>query len=155
MNKTAATPKTAYDLMARVAAHILEEPKRYYQGKWVTKKKSDIVDVVGAVPQCGTVACRAGWIVALHDGLNSKAITQEIQRTGGDFPVAWRAHEILDMSDRHTSDLFDGCVLLHMVPSPTPGTAAYAKAGAKGIREFMRTHKAHLQARLLKDVPKP
>lgn len=144
-------PRTAYELLDLVAKHILEEPKRYYQGLWVTKTESVIEARMGAVPACGTMACRAGWIVALHDGLDSKAIASEMRRRSiWSLPVMERANAILGMSESDTERLFDGGAMPYW--AARPGTKGYARLGAKGIRAFMRKHAAHLKARLLKGV---
>lgn len=59
-------PRTAYDLLALVCQHILDEPRRYYQEAWIVRHKASIKAAMGSVPSCGTMACRAGWIVGLH-----------------------------------------------------------------------------------------
>lgn len=148
----AAKPKTAYDLLARVADHILEEPKRYYQTNWGLRGTHLEAIKKELRPACGTVACRAGWIVALHDGperLNGTHL-QLLKR------IPARARMILGATDNKqdirwdASDLFDGAAC----GMAAEGTVEHAKRGASGIRAFMRKHAAHLKSRLLKDVPK-
>lgn len=131
--------KTAYELLERVCAHILEEPKRYYQGSWVIRGKEVIreqfPEFKGQAPACGTTACRAGWIVGLNDGLNA---------LGNSHGVPERANNILGMSPDDTAALFD-----YNAVSGTPGTKSYVAQGVAGVRAFMKQHKAHLQARKL------
>lgn len=135
-----AKPKTAYELCERVAKHIEEEPLRYHQGLWGFENYA-IEDL--ARPQCGTVCCRAGWIVALHDGIG-------MERKGN---VANRSDAILGYPDDSsvTMALYydDGWVQAH-----EQGTKQYAKAGANGLRQWMKRNAAHLKARKLVDVPK-
>jgi hypothetical protein len=58
------------ELLARVRAHILEEPRRFRMERYVaTPGYYDLP--AEQSPPCGTVACIAGWAVAITDGLNS------------------------------------------------------------------------------------
>jgi len=148
-----AKAKTAYELLQQVCAHILEEPKRYHQGTWgLTRKHA--VGVVGRenVPPCGTVACRAGWIVGLHDGLPS--LKNRLSRNQGS--VSDRANLILGFKENDdyvvaaTSELFDSESVDPELKFTSP--REYAKRGVAGLRAFMKKHKAHLQARKLRGV---
>lgn len=139
-------PKTAYDLLARVAEHIVEEPTRYDQDRWCRLGKRAIRKEFGFAPACVTMACRAGWIVGLHDGLRSKHLTSVDMWPN---PVARRANDILDMGSWDTDELFAGGNIVG-----NPGTVKYAREGARGIRQFMKKHAEHLKSRLLADVPK-
>jgi len=50
------------ELLLKVKAHILEEPKRLNMSTWVR------TDEVGPdAPSCGTIACIAGWVCLLID----------------------------------------------------------------------------------------
>ena len=56
-------------ILSHVAKAILDEPKRYDQGTWYTKKddKSDNNPYAEVIPDtryppCGTICCVAGWI---------------------------------------------------------------------------------------------
>lgn len=129
-------PTTAYELCNRVAQHIEEEPLRYHQQYWGFEGQTSSL----RQPACGTICCRAGWIVNLHDGI-------------GKFNgrVGARSNQILGLDDEQTFDLYyDG----DSFEGLKQGTARYAKAGAAGLRKWMRKHAEHLKARLLKDVPK-
>lgn len=78
-------PRTAWDLCERVAQHIEEEPLRYYQRSWWLRGR-DLETLVNywhtipAKPSCGTTACRAGWIVELHDGKKGARSFEEFDR---------------------------------------------------------------------------
>lgn len=136
-------PKTAYDLCERVAQHIEEEPLRYHQGLWGFER---FVIAELQQPQCGTVCCRAGWIVALHDGIGA-------EKSVG---VAARSSQILGYRNEDLSEdsavmslYYDGS-MGHL----EQGTKKYAQMGASSLRKWMRKHAAHLKARKLADVPK-
>ena len=65
-------------LLLRVKAQILAEPKQFIMGTWYTNFPDifdgDLWEGV-KVPNCGTAACIAGWIVALHNNIKlNKAI---------------------------------------------------------------------------------
>ncbi len=151
------TPETVYDLLALVAHHIEEEPRRYFQDVWVLIGE-EIRNHVDFEPACGTVCCRAGWIVALHDGLRAPAI-EATARARFSPRVELRALQILGMSDvgflfnAFISDEDDLDEDSGDLVSAEPGTPEYAKAGADGLRAFMEEHAEHLKARRLADVP--
>lgn len=134
-------PKTAYELLQRVCAHILEEPQRYLQRRYVATGTD--LDAYDLKPPCGTAACRAGWIVWLHDG---------------EWPdyscISSRANQILKMSGADTMDLFRASALMYENHGQRykEGTRAAAEAGVRGLRDFMEQHAKHLKARLLKSV---
>lgn len=48
------------ELLQRIKAHILEEPKRYFQQIYGSRVAPE-----NGGPACGTVACLAGWAVIL------------------------------------------------------------------------------------------
>jgi hypothetical protein len=141
-------PETAFELLELVARHIEEEPRRYNQEMWVLRGLA--LKTLGLEPPCGTVCCRAGWIVALHDGLDA----------ADNMTAEDRAIQILDVPHRVTAQLFSALSINYWsdaagaVVGPSRGTPEYAKAGADGIRAFMATHEGHLKARKLADVPK-
>lgn len=150
-------PENAYDLLEAVARHIEEEPRRYYQSSWVLR--GDRIRALElAAPACGTVGCRAGWVVALNDGLNAPAIVSQLGALPAfDEPVRDRAEEILGLGHLDTDDLFSGCAIYVEDAggcdiTPPAGSPAYAKLGADGIRAFMKAHEAHLKARSLEGV---
>lgn len=122
-----AKPKTAYELLQRACEAIKATPQAYFQNWWRQEQA------------CGTAFCRAGWIVALHDG---KAAVRSSDETG---------HRALDILG-HPQGAWDALFVCGLVDG-TPGTTSYASQGIRGLRDFMKTHRAHLKARLLKDVP--
>lgn len=141
--------KTAYELLERVCAHIAAEPKRYYQGWWVFRGKDAIANgreaenVDFKAPECNTIACRAGWIVLLHDGLRTKKVED------GGHGTAGRARQILGMDLYETQQLFDGGAVCSGLK---PGTRKYMREGIRGLKAFMAQHAAHLKSRSLKGV---
>lgn len=154
--KSERKPRTAFDLCEMVAQHIEEEPRRYNQGTWMKRlSPRDFKLAFGVAPPCGTMACRAGWLVHLHDG---PSVDAAIVNTGfHSMFTPTRANQILGMDEKDTSDLFNGSAVrsyTDAIGKPRFGTKAYAREGAVGLRRFMREHAARLKARLLKDVPK-
>lgn len=132
-NPTAPTPgvpETAYQLLERVCEAIERSPQQFDQNEWVSRK------------DCGTSFCRAGWLVALHDG---------VAAIGDDDFVMGRAEAILDMEGDDAWELFSTYALLDT--DARPGSVEYAAAGVDGTQRFMRKHEAHLKARRLTDVP--
>lgn len=51
----------AYDLLNDVIAAIEAEPKRMDMSTWISKEGEDYTKTKSYGPQCGTVACIAGW----------------------------------------------------------------------------------------------
>lgn len=94
-------------LLRRVAKHILAEPKRFAMSWWHATGESgkpltngmfdeeNIPQLI--VPECGTVACIAGWAVVLNDG-NGNYSAEEIHK---------RAKELL--GDQADDKLFGTC----------------------------------------------
>jgi hypothetical protein len=62
-----ATIKLNVKLLNRVKKHLLEEPKRYYQGWWANKATKEDGFEGAAPPACGTQGCIAGWAVFLTE----------------------------------------------------------------------------------------
>lgn len=147
MAKKAPKPSTAYDLCMLVAQHIEEEPLRFNQGQWWARGRVLLRAMahnnIQQAPPCGTMACRAGWIVGLHDGIGG---TRKAMRHLG---ISARARQILGVTPISVYRLFDGFAV-----DGAPGTPEYAKVGADGLRRWARRRAKHLKARLLKDVPK-
>ena len=54
------------ELLLRVKAHILEEPKRLRMYEWYKEiGPEDLAECPNNYPACGTVACIAGWTCVL------------------------------------------------------------------------------------------
>jgi hypothetical protein len=63
------------ELLQKVKAHILEKPERFVMTRWQVYGLpgeeivmcTDEMQKIRKVPECGTMACIAGWTVALTD----------------------------------------------------------------------------------------
>lgn len=53
------------ELLKKVRAHILEEPKRLFMPGFLARKVSDDDEGAERYPACGTIGCYAGWIYEL------------------------------------------------------------------------------------------
>lgn len=147
---------TLYELCQRAADSIEARPLNYHQEYWSRPAENlsalvkDIAKGNAASGElCGTVFCRAGWMVAHIDQPKS--------------PERWRAEEASDteyagarmeallreagVPDYSIANLFGGGALDAVgVSEHAYGTAKYAEAGAKGLRDFAEAHKDKLQA---------
>jgi hypothetical protein len=71
------------ELLRKVEAHILEEPKRLYMRTWIKlKEKGHILmrrqdGFCRSFPACGTAGCIAGWVVMLSHAETKKPITTD------------------------------------------------------------------------------
>lgn len=138
---------TAYELLADVRRAILEEPKRYNQEVWRIRGKRHIVNAGFDAPSCGTMACVAGWTVALAKPAAFKKmetwriVEQALQLLSGpnDSDLRWEARDLFDGNGVFDEYEGDG-------DAPEPGTRAYARLGARRIARFMKEHKIKLRA---------
>jgi hypothetical protein len=144
-NKKKAAAQTAYELLGRVCKAIKAHPLNYCQADWMQKRDPDIDDAAPLarsldVPEnvCGTAYCVAGWVVRLHEG-------RDPDTTAG---ISKKASSLLGMDD---DVAYDELFAVGYV-SGVPGTPEYVAAGVKHVRDFMKTHAAHLKARSLKGV---
>ena len=155
MAKRQPKAKTAYELLERVCAAIKAHPLAYYQDQWMLKSKRDVVKRLRltneqARESCGTAYCRAGWIVALHDG---SAAARRMSCEWHSEEFGERAREILAMPYQSSDDPIRECRLFQSgTVAAHPGTRAYAREGVRGLKAFMEQHKAHLKARKLDGV---
>ncbi len=119
------------ELLDQIKQAILEEPRRIRMYDWVTRI-SDVPE--DKRPPCGTVACIAGWAVALSTGLRGDALY--------DYDgISSAAADLLDC---------DPDILFHVSEWPkswrerldkvSSGTPAYAAVVAEFIDEFIRTN---------------
>lgn len=135
-------PTNAYELCERVCEHIAAEPLTYNQATFLSCDVDEQRAVMGRPTDCGTMACRAGWMVVLTDGIN-RAVAHE-------FHIEERACELLGVISSTSdigwdvADLFNGGAIDEDILKP--GTEAYALEGVRGLRAFMATHEAHLRA---------
>jgi hypothetical protein len=137
--------ENAYELLERVCEAIKASPINYGQDAWCFTPTPDCdCDQCKALRAqqehggCGTAFCRAGWIVALHDGHAAAKETDDIEG---------RAVTLLGLGRSDTDHLFDGSAVTGKV-----GTVAYVRKGIAGVRAFMKQHAAHLKARSLRGV---
>jgi len=144
----------AYELLARVCEAIKAHPLAYYQGSWVVPTER-LVQAVGEYTDaqmrtsCGTAYCRAGWVVALHDGRQRAVDLSLTDAKYPALPVADRSDDILGLDRSATHDLYDGEACDY---AGRPGSRTYVRAGIRGLREFMTQHEAHLKAHSLRGV---
>jgi hypothetical protein len=150
--KRRAKAKTAYELLGRVCEAIKAHRFAYYQGAWSMKAEWAFPPEQAARNECGTAFCRAGWMVALHDGAKNIDVAADKVLLPGSIDyvsIPTRASELLDMSadDQDVLALFDGEAC-----SGVPGSSGYVAQGIRGLRAFMKKHAKHLKARSLKGV---
>jgi hypothetical protein len=129
--------ETALDLLNAVKQQIKLEPKTYNQLQWCT---SD------GTKSCGTQACVAGWIVAIHDGPRVLHVLNDLNDPNYDdplhgSPVARRAAQLLGLTTIDTYDLFSADV----DTNSNPGTREYARAGVRRINQFISDYGDHLK----------
>lgn len=126
--------KTAYGLLSKIAALIVDEPKRYHQGRFLDVKNAD--DNPRDYPSCGTVGCVAGWVVTLKGKQGNRTLYPLVGST---------ARKILGISDAQSYELFHADALdTADHQGPPPQTAAHARKGAAHIRKFQKAHRAQL-----------
>ncbi len=135
---------TAYELCERTCEAIAAHPLAYFQKDWIRTGARRPEELRGDT-ECETTFCRAGWLVAVHDGKSRATDAGEIS-TRADVLLG-RRRDLGDF-DFAVTELFNGGGLSHL----TPGTKAYVRKGIAGLRAFMRKHKAHLQAQSLRGV---
>jgi hypothetical protein len=89
------------ELLRRVEAHILEEPKRLFMRKWVQFKRD--------YAECNTAACIAGWAVMLTG--DKKAVEAQLKSETSwvhqRSPIAEAAQELLQLTPTESYRLFD------------------------------------------------
>lgn len=124
--------KNAYELLSEVRALILAEPKRYNQGIWELHAIPGVVDRFDAplgVPQCGTVACVAGWVNTLKP------------RNDQEYPDD-AAMQTLGITSHQAGALFDADAF-----NGEPQTMAYARLGERHIARFQKRYEKRLKAK--------
>lgn len=143
-------PETVWDVCEQAAQSIELLPTHYYQGAFATPTDNlascENLSALSAAQKretCGTSFCRAGWMVATLDA--------DKQRTPDEWDmldamISYRARKLLlkagaahcDINQLFDGDAVGGCGKI--------GTKAYAAAGAKGLRDFMKKYEAGLKA---------
>jgi hypothetical protein len=126
------------ELLQRVKAHILEDPNRYDQWIWIVDglvPGEKLVPAGRIVPECGTVACIAGWAIILGN-----------PHSNTDLPGSWsffiehKATELLGISDSQASMLFDGGLLFEDAVKGAKSLQDLAQAAARHIDRFIETN---------------
>lgn len=142
------TAENAYQLIDEVIAAIREEPKRVNMGMWVHTVEClrELYPAARtkptALPECGTIACVAGWVVGLAEPEKLRAF--QISETGNSATIAHVAARILGwlFYDASTFTMFaaHGADIDHL----KPGTKRYVEAVVARIRAFQREHAERL-----------
>lgn len=87
------------ELFEKIKTHVREEPKRLYMGDWVMRKLPSLDDNrPDFFPECGTVACMAGWAVLLNTPLDPLYVRS--------YLVESQARKALDIDGEQASGLF-------------------------------------------------
>ena len=126
---------SGYALLGRIRRLILEEPRRYNQRSTLAVVMEGHPYPPDIIPPCGTIGCVGGWIVALtrpsqiSSHTDVVALTQEILQLD-----IYSTHVLTDF---HAAG-WRGFTMEEIVP--------HAERGAEHIAQFMKDHKAHLQA---------
>jgi hypothetical protein len=92
-------------LLRKVAAHILEEPRRLKMGDWIETFNPEFKE--DNIPPCGTQGCIAGWAAVLTDK-NIKANDKGILQIPEDYydDVENNAAEALGLTIDQANRLF-------------------------------------------------
>ena len=127
---------TLYELMEQTAEHIEEKPGNYYQDDYACSVEDAVSwgDMKVQGEPCGTAYCRAGWMASI-------AANRVVDSDDHIYNATSKALMRAGIPELEIEHLFDGGVV-----KGTPGTKSYAKAGAKGVRAFMKKHETKLKA---------
>ena len=151
----------AYDLLKDVQKAILEEPLRYNQGEWGVNLRTGSLSEAQAqtermfgepiIPACGTIACVAGWTVALRGGSIGGFGTEDEARSilgygAVDYEPLFRATALHELA-RTIADR-DGLVRF----VPPCGSPDYAELGVRHIQRFMDANEAALKVQSLPPI---
>jgi len=153
-----------YDLLEDVCATILEEPRRYNQGEWGAVRGSQEWEYLPETlhPDCGTVGCRAGWIVVKADGampmreeygfaprVNAILVPHRASQILGKLE-AWTLLDNAREYERDINALFDESALTIESNDdeflPLKGSREYAERGVAGLRAFMTKWNTYLKS---------
>ena len=126
----AKSPKLNVRLLRRIQRHILAEPKRLDMRSWLIMYSKQQATENSSIPRCGTVACIAGWAVAL---------TRKVIKN--DAYIQYMASKELGLGHEEDDNLF----LPSTWPSPwrerllryQPGTKLYAEVVSRYIDFFI------------------
>ena len=154
-------PKTLYELCEQTAEAIELAPETYNQDYFIHNTSKD-EEAYLREGSCGTSFCRAGWMYVLLQSepltpanitrltCDTSLIYQPVERL---FKKAGIPYEELDAlfgaaanDDEDLEDRWDQYKYHTDIHNYQPGTKAYAKEGAKGLREFMHKYEDELRA---------
>lgn len=119
------------ELYNRVIEHILEEPKRIDMCDWVVPQSCV---KGGRLPECGTVACFAGWTVAIANNWDYETLIQKR------FSISSMAEEALGITRQQAVTLFGAWPSdwLDKLYQHGVGTKAYAQVVASFARHYLK-----------------
>ena len=153
-----AQPENLYELMEMTAEAIELLPKNYYQDSFSMHAKdvpsdtetcnNDEGDLTArgkrlSKKACGTAFCRAGWMMAILDPKLGKMNPDSIDDHEEIYKPAMNLLTDAGCDAGVVGHLFGGGSGIN---GERWGTKAYAKAGAKGVRDFMEQYKTELKA---------
>ncbi len=121
--------KNPVTILRAVARAILDEPKRYDQGDYLSLRSDYQKAAINPNewPSCGTRACVAGWTVV---------VCGQLKATG---TVHDKARALLNLSVEQANALFsDSAFDAFDWSAMRSGTLRYAKAGVAHIRRFVK-----------------
>lgn len=131
--------KTAYQLLSEIIELILDEPKRYDQGKALEFRESPHPHRCHAYhaprhdsifPSCGTIGCVAGWVVVLARPAYLRTVRG---RYVWPTDVTDIAENVLGLNGAQAWELF-----ATDAAGRGGGSLGHAQRGAKHIRAFQR-----------------
>ena len=135
-------PKNLWELCEQAVDAILMRPLNYYQDDFATDADTVMVNDDYEVKEgvCGTAYCRAGWMECIL-GIPDYNIAGDIAR---------QLLEDAGIDDDDIDALFTstggGKYTNAKGFNEKPGTKAYARAGADGLKRFMKKHEMRLKA---------
>lgn len=129
------------ELLLKIKAAVLEEPLRLNMNRWVINPAAQAYYQNGGVPPCNTVACLAGWAVALTKNLRGKALFDFHNELGTN--IESEASELLNLSDSSRQALFYvqnwPYEFADRLTHARGGTPEYARITADRIDHFIAT----------------
>lgn len=97
-------------LLRKIAQNILDEPRHFNMGNWITPDKTT------QRPTCGTACCIGGWaaveqgwkIIAIPDGpyFNTRFVSPEGKKYGSVSELVNAAQKALQINDTEANSLF-------------------------------------------------
>lgn len=147
--------KTAYGHLSWIRKLILDEPKRYNQKSWIVgprvepslwshhMDKQISLYAAEGLPQCGTVACVAGWAIASFQETYPKS----------QINISFKAEKLLGLTESQADELFGGDAIEKLYREkfgydsdvPKPQTSEFAALGAEHIANFQQKYKSQLK----------